>query len=149
MQILQNILIRRTSLTPYDAQILGIVRRVEIDKSLLLPPGTKAQVGKSAVGKGDAEHHVFEKNLFPIYGRYGRGTRTILCSFKQHEQLHRILADCLAKGNFVDYELAIKSECPSIKEDVSKIYFDRIKSLKFGIIQRLAFVFKGLGTFPT
>ena len=51
-------------------------------------------------------------DLFPVLGRYGRGTLRLRCSQEKHLELHRILASCLENGDFVPYEIAIKAECP-------------------------------------
>ena len=68
-------------------------------------------------------------DLFPVFGRYGRGTLRIRCSQGKHLELHRILAGCLESGDFVPYEIAIKAECPQVTDAISKIYALRIATL--------------------
>ena len=68
-------------------------------------------------------------DLFPVFGRYGRGTLRIKCSQEKHLELHRILAKCLESGGFVPYEIAIKAECPQVTDAISKIYAQRIAKL--------------------
>ena len=68
-------------------------------------------------------------DLFPVFGRYGRGTLRLRCSQKKHLELYRILAKCLENGDFVPYEIAIKAECPHVTYAISKIYSKRIATL--------------------
>ena len=68
-------------------------------------------------------------DLFPVLGRYGRGTLRLRCSQEKHLELHRILASCLENGDFVPYEIAIKAECPQVTDAISKIYTLRIATL--------------------
>ena len=65
-------------------------------------------------------------DLFPVFGRYGRGTLRLRCSQKKHLELYRILASCLESGVFVPYEIAIKAECPQVTDAIAKIYALRI-----------------------
>ena len=74
-------------------------------------------------------HHVYFLDLFPVFGRYGRGTLRLRCSQEKHLELHRILAKCLESGDFVPYEIAIKAECPQVTDAISKIYALRIATL--------------------
>ena len=68
-------------------------------------------------------------DLFPVLGRYGRGTLRLRCSQEKHLELHRILAVCLESGDFVPYEIAIKAECPQVTDAIAKIYALRIATL--------------------
>ena len=68
-------------------------------------------------------------DLFPVFGRYGRGTLRLRCSQGKHLELHRILAKCLENGDFVPYEIAIKAECPQVTDAIAKIYALRIATL--------------------
>ena len=51
------------------------------------------------------------------------------CSQEKHLELHRILAKCLENGDFVPYEIAIKTECPQVTDAISKVYTKRIATL--------------------
>ncbi len=68
-------------------------------------------------------------DLFPVLGRYGRGTLRLRCSQEKHLELHRILAKCLESGDIVPYEIAIKAECPQVNDAIAKIYALRIATL--------------------
>ena len=61
-------------------------------------------------------------DLFPVFGRYGRGTLRLRCSQEKHLELHRILAKCLESGDFVPYEIAIKAECPHVTYAIAETY---------------------------
>ena len=98
---------------PLDDYLKELSLEYEIDKSLLLPWGTLALNGISLGAKNYHTHHVYFLDLFPIFGRYGRGTLRLRCSQEKHLELHRILAKCLESGDFVPYEIAIKAECPA------------------------------------
>ena len=111
----------------------------EIDKSLLLPWGTLALEGISLGAKNYHTHHVYFGDLFPVFGRYGRGTLRLRCSQEKHLELYRILASCLENGDFVPYEIAIKAECPQVNDAIAKIYAQRIATLP------LPFSFKLIG----
>ena len=110
---------------PCDGFLRETAQKIEIDAELLLPPGTKPLFGKSYSESDYAEHHVFSKDLFYIMGKYGRGTLVVKCSKSKHKEFHTVLAQCLSKGNFVEYELLIKSECAAITSNISKIYWSR------------------------
>ena len=114
---------------PLDDYLKKVSLECEIDKSLLLPWGTLALNGISATAKKYHTHHVYFWDLFPVLGRYGRGTLRIKCSQGKHLELHRILAGCLESGDFVPYEIAIKTECPQVIDAISKIYAQRIAKL--------------------
>lgn len=124
---------------PCDTFLKETARRIKIDSELLLPSGTKPLLCKSYSENDYAEHHVFSKDLFYIMGKYGRGTLVVKCSKDKHKEFHTILAQCLGKGNFVEYELLIKSECPTISANISQIYSDRIAQLHANY---LAFIFR-------
>jgi len=95
---------------PLDDYLKELSFEYEIDKSLLLPCGTLALEGISLGAKNYHTHHVYFLDLFPVFGRYGRGTLRLRCSQEKHLELHRILAKCLESGDFVPYEIAIKAE---------------------------------------
>ena len=97
---------------PLDDYLKKVSLECEIDKSLLLPCGTLALEGISLGAKNYHTHHVYFLDLFPVFGRYGKGTLRLRCSQEKHLELHRILAKCLESGDFVPYEIAIKAECP-------------------------------------
>ena len=67
--------------------------------------------------------------LFPVFGRYGKGTLRLRCSQEKHLELYRILVSCLENGDLVPYETAIKAECPQVTDAISKIYSKRIATL--------------------
>ena len=114
---------------PLDDYLKKVSLECEIDKGLLLPCGTKALEGISLGAKNYHTHHVYFLDLFPVFGRYGRGTLRIKCSQGKHLELHRILAGCLESGDFVPYEIAIKAECPQVTDAIAKIYAQRIAKL--------------------
>ena len=86
---------------PLDDYLKELSLEYEIDKSLLLPWGTLALEGISLGAKNYHTHHVYFGDLFPVFGRYGRGTLRLRCSQEKHLELHRILAKCLESGDFV------------------------------------------------
>lgn len=94
-----------------------------------MPCGAIALDGISLGAKNYHTHHVYFWDLFPVFGRYGRGTLRIRCSQEKHLELHRILAGCLESGDFVPYEIAIKAECPQVTDAIAKIYAQRIATL--------------------
>lgn len=114
---------------PLDDYLKKVSLECEIDKSLLLPWGTLALNGISATAKNYHTHHVYFGDLFPVFGRYGRGTLRLRCSQEKHLELHRILAKCLESGDFVPYEIAVKSERPQIADEIAKVYAQRIATL--------------------
>ena len=114
---------------PLDDYLKEFSLEYEIDKSLLLPWGTLALEGISLGDKNYHTHHVYFLDLFPVFGRHGRGTLRIRCSQGKHLELHRILAGCLESGDFVPYEIAIKSECPQVTDAIAKVYAQRIATL--------------------
>ena len=114
---------------PLDDYLKELSLEYEIDKSLLLPWGTLALEGISLGAKNYHTHHVYFLDLFPVLGRYGRGTLRLRCSQKKHLELHRILAKCLESGDFVPYEIAIKTECPQVTDAIAKVYAQRIATL--------------------
>jgi len=84
--------------------------------------GTLALEGISLGAKNYHTHHVYFLDLFPVLGRYGRGTLRLRCSQEKHLELHRILAKCLESGDFVPYEIAIKAECPHVTYAIAETY---------------------------
>ena len=103
---------------PLDDYLKKISLECEIDKSLLLPCGTTALDGISLGAKNYHTHHVYFWDLFPVFGRYGRGTLRIKCSQGN-----------LESGDFVPYEIAIKAECPQVTDAIAKVYAQRIAKL--------------------
>ena len=96
---------------PLDDYLKQISLKCEIEKSLLLPCGTTALEGISLGVKNYHTHHVYFWDLFPVFGRYGRGTLRIRCSQEKHLELHRILAGCLESGDFVPlYNTHLKND---------------------------------------
>ena len=96
---------------------------------MLLPHGTTALDKISLGAKNYHTHHVYFGDLFPVFGRHGRGTLRLRCSQEKHLELHRILAKCLESGDFVPYEIAIKAECPQVNDAIAKVYAQRIATL--------------------
>ena len=114
---------------PLDDYLKKVSLECEIDKSLLLPCGTMALDGISLGAKNYHTHHVYFLDLFPVFGRYGRGTLRLRCSQEKYLELHRILAKRLESGDFVPYEIAVKSERPQVTDAISKVYSKRIATL--------------------
>lgn len=114
---------------PLDDYLKKISLKCEIEKSLLLPCGSKVLEGISLGVKNYHTHHVYFWDLFPVFGRYGRGTLRLRCSQEKHLELHRILAVCLESGDFVPYEIEIKTECPQVTDAIAKVYAQRIAKL--------------------
>ena len=131
---------------PLDDYLKKVSLECEIDKGLLLPCGTKALEGISTTAKNYHTHHVYFLDLFPVFGRYGRGTLRIRCSQEKHLELHRILAECLESGDFVPYEIAIKSECPQVTDAIAKIYAQRIATLPSPFSFKLRSYLSRIGT---
>ena len=119
---------------PCDCFLKETAQRIKINAELLMPAGAKPLLCKSYSESDYANHHIFSKDLFPIIGKYGRGTLVIKCSKNKHTEFHTVLAQCLSSGNFVKYELLIKNECPAITADISKIYSSRIAQLHVNYI---------------
>ena len=131
---------------PLDDYLKKVSLECEIDKSLLLPWGTLALNGISATAKNYHTHHVYFGDLFPVFGRYGRGTLRLRCSQEKHLELHRILAKCLESGDFVPYEIAIKAECSQVTDAISKIYAQRIATLPSPFSFKLRSYLSRIGT---
>ena len=131
---------------PLDDYLKKVSLECEIDKSLLLPWGTLALNGISATAKKYHTHHVYFWDLFPVFGRYGRGTLRIKCSQGKHLELHRILAGCLESGDFVPYEIAIKTECPQVTDAIAKVYAQRIATLPSQFSFKLRGYLRQIGT---
>ena len=85
-------------------------------------------------------------DLFPVFGRYGRGTFRIKCSREKHLGLHWILAKCLESGDFVPYEIAIKTECPQVTDAIAKVYAQRIATLPSQFSFKLRGYLRQIGT---
>ena len=131
---------------PLDDYLKKVSLECEIDKSLLLPWGTKALNGISATAKNYHTHHVYFLDLFPVFGRYGRGTLRLRCSQEKLLELHWILAKCLESGDFVPYEIAIKAECPQVTDAISKIYSKRIATLPSPLSLKIRGYLRRIGT---
>ena len=48
---------------------------------------------------------------------------------QRYFELHRILAKCLESGDFVPYEITVKTTCPQITDAIAKVYSQRIATL--------------------
>ena len=68
----------------------------------------KRYCGKSADGKGD-NNHILDKSLFPK-----KGTPTINVSKEKYFELQCLLAQATTSQGYLDYEQAVKAECPEI-----------------------------------
>jgi len=91
--------------------------------------------GASAVGlTNPPKHHIFDRNLFPVPSLAGHTTTRLAVSQAVHEKLHKLLATAKCYGDFLEYESAVKSECPEITLPIAQIYIDRIAQLRTGPI---------------
>ena len=91
--------------------------------------------GASAVGlTNPPKHHIFDRNLFPVPNLAGHTTTRLAVSQTTHEKLHKLLATAKCYGDFLEYESAVKSECPEITLPIAQIYIDRIAQLRTGPI---------------
>ena len=131
---------------PLDDYLKKVSLEYEIEKSLLLPCGTMALDGISLGAKNYHTHHVYFLGLFPVLGRYGRGTLRLRYSQEKHLELHRILAVCLESGDFVPYEIAIKAECPQVIDAIAKVYALRIATLPSPFSFKLRSYLSRIGT---
>ena len=87
--------------------------------------------GASAVGlTNPPKHHIFDRNLFPLPNSVGHTTTRLAVSQAVHEKLHKLLANAKCYEEFLEYESAVKSECPKITIPIAKIYMDRIAQLR-------------------
>lgn len=91
--------------------------------------------GASAVGlTNPPKHHIFDRNLFPLPSSVGHTTTRLAVSQTTHEKLHKLLANAKCYEDFLEYESAVKSECPKIVLPIAQIYIDRIAQLRTGPI---------------
>ena len=105
---------------PYPDFVRQAAKRTKVPIELLT---RKKYCGKSANGKGD-KHHILDKSLFPK-----KGTPTISVSKEKHFELQCLLAKATTLQGYLDYEQAVKAECPEIKDSIAQIYWQRIESL--------------------
>ena len=105
---------------PYPEFVRQAAKRTKVPIELLT---RKKYRGKSANGKGD-KHHILDKSLFPK-----KGTPTISVSKDKHFELQCLLAQAITLQGYMDYEQAVKTECPKIQDPIAQIYWQRIESL--------------------
>ena len=72
---------------------------------------------------------VFFRFIPGIWKIWEGRTLRLRCSQEKHLELYRILAKCLESGDFVPYEIAIKTECPQVIDAIAKVYAQRIATL--------------------
>ena len=91
--------------------------------------------GASAVGlTNPPKHHIFDRNLFPLPNAVGHTTTRLAVSQEVHCKFHQLIANAKCYGDFLEYESAVKSECPKITIPIAQIYMDRIAQLRTGPI---------------
>ena len=91
--------------------------------------------GASAVGlTNPPKHHIFDRNLFPVPNLAGHTTTRLAVSQAVHCKFHQLIANAKCYGDFLEYESAVKSECPKITIPIAQIYMDRIAQLRTGPI---------------
>lgn len=101
--------------------------------------------GASAVGlTNPPKHHIFDRNLFPLPNAVGHTTTRLAVSQAVHCKFHQLIANAKCYGDFLEYESAVKSECPKITIPIAQIYMDRIAQLRTGPIVRGLFVIQKL-----
>lgn len=105
---------------PYPDFVRQAAKRTKVPIELLT---RKKYCGNSANGKGD-NHHILDKSLFPK-----KGTPTINVSKDKHFELQCLLAQAITLQGYLDYEQAVKAECPEIQLPIAKIYWQRIEAL--------------------
>ncbi|MDY5583046.1 MAG: hypothetical protein SPF41_03730 [Candidatus Merdousia sp.] len=105
---------------PYPEFVRQAAKRTKVPIELLT---RKKYRGKSADGKCD-KHHILDKSLFPK-----KGTPTISVSKDKHFELQCLLAQATTLQGCMDYEQAMKTECPEIQDLIAQIYWQRIESL--------------------
>ena len=91
-------------------------------------------IGRSSTRKEDHKHHILDRNLFPIKGIYGKGTKRIRVSEATHLKLHKLIANATKYEDFLVYENAVKDEFPDITLSIADIYVTRIAELRMGPI---------------
>ena len=105
---------------PYPEFVRQAAKHTKVPIELLT---RKKYSGNSADGKGD-KHHILDKSLFPK-----NGTPTISVSKEKHFELQCLLAQATTLQGYLDYEQAVKTECPEIQDPIAQIYWQRIESL--------------------
>ena len=91
--------------------------------------------GASAVGlTNPPKHHIFDRNLFPVPNLAGHTTTRLAVSQTVHCKFHQLIANAKSYEDFLEYEQAVKNECPKITIPIAKIYIDRIAQLRTGPI---------------
>lgn len=105
---------------PYPDFVRQAAKRTKVPIELLT---RKKYSGNSADGKGD-NYHILDKSLFPK-----KGTATISVSKNKHFELQCLLAQATTLQGYMDYEQAVKAECPEIQDSIIQIYWQRIESL--------------------
>lgn len=105
---------------PYPDFVRQAAKRTKVPIELLT---RKKYRGKSAEGKGD-NHHILDKSLFPK-----KGTPTVSVSKDKHFELQCLLAQATNLQGYMDYEQAVKTECPEIQDPIAQIYWQRIEAL--------------------
>ena len=105
---------------PYPDFVRRAAKRTKVPIELLT---RKRYCGKSADGKVD-NHHILDKSLFPK-----NGTPTINVSKNKHFELQCLLAQATTLQGYLNYEQAVKAECPEIQDPIAQIYWQRMESL--------------------
>ena len=91
--------------------------------------------GASAVGLTNPhKHHIFDRNLFPLPNAVGHTTTRLAVSQAVHCKFHQLIANAKSYEDFLEYEQAVKNECPKITLPIAQIYVDRIAQLRTGPI---------------
>lgn len=128
----------RNTFNPYSLYIKTSATITPIPTAMLT---NDILIGKSATEEDYNVHHVYEKNLFPVYGKYGIGTLRIRVSKDMHKRLHELISNAKSYDDFLKYEAALRVECSSINDNVVQNYIDRIGALKTGIIVYVAMAY--------
>ncbi len=91
--------------------------------------------GASSVGlTNPPKHHIFDRNLFPLPNAVGHTTTRLAVSQAVHCKFHQLIANAKSYEDFLEYEQAVKNECPKITLPIAQIYVDRIAQLRTGPI---------------
>ena len=91
--------------------------------------------GASAAGLTNPhKHHIFDRNLFPLPNSVGHTTTRLAVSQAIHSKFHQLIATAKSYEDFLEYENAVKEECPEITIQIAQIYIDRIAQLRTGPI---------------
>ncbi len=96
---------------PYPEFVRQAAKHTKVPIELLT---RKRYCGKSADGKGD-NHHILDKSLFQK-----KGTPTISVSKEKHFELQCLLAQATTLQGYLNYERAVKTECPEIQDPSPK-----------------------------